>query len=118
MSCEKGKFSYSFFILLTQWHEFHTPKLTNFHIFIIPPPLNVTLFSKSPYLTVHALEGFLKKHKDVSTTIATAKTVLFWCAGESTSKNLLKSQLDIGILILNIIQLTLTANFCRLTKHK
>ena len=28
-------------------------ELTNFHIFIISLPLNVTLFSKSPYLTAH-----------------------------------------------------------------
>ena len=53
MSCEKGKFPYSFFILLTQRHECPAPKLTNFHIFIIPLPLNVTSFSKSPYLTAH-----------------------------------------------------------------
>ena len=53
MSAEKGKFPYSFFILLTQLHEFPAPKLTNFHIFIIPLPLKVTLFSKSPYLTAH-----------------------------------------------------------------
>ena len=30
---------------------------------------------------------------------------IFWCAWESTSKKLFKSQLDIRILILNIIQL-------------
>ena len=53
MSYEKEKFQFSFFILLTQWHELPAPKLTNFHIFIIPLPLNVTLFSKSPYLTAH-----------------------------------------------------------------
>ena len=46
MSCEKEKLPYSFFILLT-------PKPTNFHIFIIPLPLNVTSFSNSPYLTEH-----------------------------------------------------------------
>ena len=53
MSYEKGKFPYTFFILLTHCHEFPAPKLTNFHIFIIPLPLNVILFSKSSYLTVH-----------------------------------------------------------------
>ena len=53
MSCERGKFPYSFFILLTQSHRSHVPKLTNFHIFIIPFPLNMTLFSKSPYSTAH-----------------------------------------------------------------
>ena len=41
------KISISFFILLTQWHEFLAPKLTNFYIFIIPYALTVTLFSKS-----------------------------------------------------------------------
>ena len=45
------KFPYYFFILPTQWHEFRSPKLTNFNIFIIPLPLNVKLFSKCPYLT-------------------------------------------------------------------
>ena len=49
MSCEK-ELSYSFFIVLTQWHEFSTSELTNFQIFINHLPLNVTLFSKSPYL--------------------------------------------------------------------
>ena len=53
MSCEKGKFPYSFFILLTQCHESPAQKLTNFHISIIPVPLNVTLFSKSAYMTAH-----------------------------------------------------------------
>ena len=53
MSYEKGKFPYPFFILLTHCHEFPAPKLTNFHISIIPLPLNVILFSKSSYLTVH-----------------------------------------------------------------
>ena len=48
MSCEKEKFPYSFFIL----QESPAPKLTSCHIFIIPLPLNVTLFSKSSYLTV------------------------------------------------------------------
>ena len=52
-SCEKGKFLYSFFILLTQWYKFPAPELTNFHIFIIDVPLNVTLILKSRYLTVH-----------------------------------------------------------------
>ena len=42
MSCEKGKFPYTFFILLTQWPELPNPKLTNFHIFVIPRPLNGT----------------------------------------------------------------------------
>ena len=42
MSCEKGKFPYTFFILLT-----------NFHIFMISLPLNLTLFSRSLYLTAH-----------------------------------------------------------------
>ena len=51
ISCEKGKFPNSFFILLTQLHGFPASKLTNFDIFVIPLPLNVTLFSKSPYLT-------------------------------------------------------------------
>ena len=53
MSCKKGKFPHSFFVLLTQWHELPAPKLTNFHFFIIPLPLNLTLFLKSPYLTAH-----------------------------------------------------------------
>ena len=53
MICEKGQFLYSFSKLLTQWHEFPAPKLTSFHIFFITLSLNVTLFSKSPYLTAH-----------------------------------------------------------------
>ena len=53
MSSEKEKFPFSFFILLAEWHELPAPKLTIFHIFIIALPLNVTLFSKSPYLTAH-----------------------------------------------------------------
>ena len=53
MSCKKEQFSYSFFILLTQCHELPAPKLTNFHIFITPPPFTTTLFSKSPYLTAY-----------------------------------------------------------------
>ena len=53
MSCEKGKFPSLFVILLTQLPESPAPKLTNFHIFIIPLPFNVTLSSKSPYLTAH-----------------------------------------------------------------
>ena len=53
MSWEKGKFLYSFFILLTQWYEFPAVKLTNFHIFIVPLPLKVTLFPSSTYLTAH-----------------------------------------------------------------
>ena len=51
MSCEKGKFPYSLLTLMTQWHEFPDPKLTNFHIFIIFLPLSVTLLSKSRCLT-------------------------------------------------------------------
>ena len=53
MPCEKEKFSYSFFIFLTRWHEFPAPKLTIFHNFISPLPLNVTLFLKIPYLIAH-----------------------------------------------------------------
>ena len=85
MWCEKGKFLYPFFILLTQMHEISAPKLTNFHIFIIPLPLKVALFSKSAYLTAHIkinyetgyIGGFLKKHRHVSRTIARAKMMLF-----------------------------------------
>ena len=58
MSYERGKFPYSLFILLTQWHEFPAAKLTNFHIFIISLPLKVTLFSKSPYLTAHVKTNY------------------------------------------------------------
>ena len=55
MLFEKGKFTYSFIILLTQRHEFSTRKLTNFHLFIIPLSLSLsfTLFSKSSYLTAN-----------------------------------------------------------------
>ena len=85
ISCENGKLPYSFFILLTQWDKFLPPKLTDFHIFVISLPLNMRLFSKSPYLTAHikimkqiALEDFLKKkHIGVSRTNATAKMELF-----------------------------------------
>ena len=82
---QEWKFPFSFFILLTQWHEFFAQKLTNFHIFVITLPLNVTLFSKSPYLTAHikinyetSCNGRLsEKHKDVSRTIATFQMVFF-----------------------------------------
>ena len=81
---QERKFPFSFFILLTQWHEFFAPKLTNFHIFVMTLPLNLTLFSKSPYLTAHikinetSCNGRLsEKHKDVSQTIATFKMVFF-----------------------------------------
>ena len=53
MSCKNGKFQYSLFILLTQWHELSALKFSNVHLLIIPLPLNVALFSKSPYLTAH-----------------------------------------------------------------
>ena len=49
--CQKRKFPYSFFILLTQ--RLPAPKLTDFYVSITPLPLNVTLFSKSPYLNAH-----------------------------------------------------------------
>ena len=71
---------------MTQWHEFHAPKLTNFHIFIIRLPFNVTLYSESPYLTIHIKTNyetdntgrfFEKKQRDISRTIATAKMLLF-----------------------------------------
>ena len=85
MSCEKQTFPYSFFIRLTQWHEFPVPKLTHFYVFIIPLPLNVTLFSKSPYLTAHikinyeagCIGSFRKKYRDISRTIVIAKMELF-----------------------------------------
>ena len=74
-----------------KWYESSAPKLTNFHIFIIPLPLNMALFSKSPYLTAHIKiklwnrlhwKIFWKKkqkkqNRDVSRTIATSKTELF-----------------------------------------
>ena len=68
MSCKKGRFLYSFFILLTQRHELPVPKLTNFHIFVIPLPFNVKLFSKKPYLTAYimkqvVLESLPKKNQ-------------------------------------------------------
>ena len=53
ISCEKEKFTYFFFLLLTKWYEFPAPKLTNLYIFIIPIPLNMHLLSKNPYLTAH-----------------------------------------------------------------
>ena len=64
--------------------ESSAPKLTNFQIFIIPLPLNVTLFSKSLYLTAHlkinyetgAPEGFLKKQRGIHRTITTSKVEL------------------------------------------
>ena len=43
MLCEKGNFLCSFFILLTQWHEFPAQKLTNFHIFIIPLTVHINI---------------------------------------------------------------------------
>ena len=45
---KKGQTLYSCFVLLTEFHQFPTPKLTNFLIFITLLSLNVTLFSKSP----------------------------------------------------------------------
>ena len=55
ISRDKGRFPYSFFILLTQWHYFPAPNLANFHIPIVSLPLNVTVFLKSPYLTAHII---------------------------------------------------------------
>ena len=52
MSSEEEQFQYSFFISLTQY-ESPASKLTNYHIFITPLPLKLTLISKSPYLTAH-----------------------------------------------------------------
>ena len=86
MLCMKGKFRYSLFILLIQWREFPALKLTTSHIYIILLSLNVTLFSKSLYLTVHIKTNYEKrcisrfsekKHKGVFKTIATAKMELF-----------------------------------------
>ena len=58
MLCKKGKLPYSFFILLTQRQESPAPKLTNFLMFIISLPLNVTLFFKKPYLIAHIKINF------------------------------------------------------------
>ena len=46
MPCEKGKYPYSFVILLTQSHEFPTPKLTNSHIFVISLPFERDIIFK------------------------------------------------------------------------
>ena len=52
-------------------------------IFMISFPLNVTLFSKSPYLTPHMKINYetgcivLKRQRDISRTIATAKMEFF-----------------------------------------
>ena len=62
MSREKGKFPYSLFIVLTQWHEFTASKLTNLHVFVILFLLNVTLFSKSPYLIAHIKKKYEKDY--------------------------------------------------------
>ena len=51
-SRQKGRFPYCIFILLTQWHKF-PPKLRIFYVCINLLSLNVTLFSKDLYLTVH-----------------------------------------------------------------
>ena len=86
MSSKKGKFSCSFFVLLTQCYESSAPKLTNFHIFITPLPLNLTLFSRSSYLAANlkiiyetCCPGRFceKKHRDVSKTIVIFKVKLF-----------------------------------------
>ena len=83
MSCKKGKFPYSSFMLLTQWHQFPAPKLTNFHIFIIPLSLNLTLFSKSLYLTAHVklwnrlYWKVFWKNTDVSRNVAKVKIKVF-----------------------------------------
>ena len=77
------KITYSFFILLNQWYEFPAPKLTNFHIFIIPLLLNVTFFFlRIPWLNILNYEtgcigGFSEKTTDKSMTIAAAKMELF-----------------------------------------
>ena len=84
MSCEKEKFPYSFFMLLTQSQQPLASKFTNFHFFIILLPLNVTLFSKNPYLTGHvernyeigSVGRFFEKHRHVSRTIARDKMEL------------------------------------------
>ena len=46
MPCEKEKFPYSFLNDMNSLPQ-------NFYIFTIPLSLNVTLFSKSPYVTAH-----------------------------------------------------------------
>ena len=80
----KGKFPFSFFIFLTQCHEFPALKFKNFYVFIIPLPLKVTLFSKSCYLTVYikfdyetGWFGRFSTKRDVSRTITTANMELF-----------------------------------------
>ena len=84
-SCEKRKFPYSFFIVLTQWHEFPAPKLTNLHIFVIAVSLNVT-FLRSPYLNAQIKINYetdyigttttTTTNRDISRTITTAKMEL------------------------------------------
>ena len=53
MLSEKRQFPHSFFIVLSQCHEFLAPKLTNFHIFVTLLLLNMTCIAKSPHLTAH-----------------------------------------------------------------
>ena len=79
MSYEKGKFRYSFFILLSDMNVL--PQ--NWQIFIfynLSLSLNVTLFQRVLIwlqLKQVLLEGFLRKHRDASMTIATSKMELF-----------------------------------------
>ena len=75
---QKGKLPYFFFILLTPRHEFPAPQIGKLSYFFHPSPFE-------PYLTADIkktvkqveLEGFLKKHRDVSSIIATTRMEYF-----------------------------------------
>ena len=78
MSYEKGKFRYSFFILLNDMNVL--PQNWQIFIFYNPSLFEVTFFQRVLIwlqLKQVLLEGFLRKHRDASMTIATPKMELF-----------------------------------------
>ena len=82
MSCEKGL---SLLLLRTSDSMTWAPKIDKFLYFILPLPLKVTLFSKSPYLTAHikinyetgCIGRFSGKTQRSTQSITTAKMELF-----------------------------------------
>ena len=73
MSCKKGKFPYSFFIFRLNYMNAQPSNLL----------LNGALFSKSPHFAAQikmkhvAMEGFLKRHRNVSMAIEISKMEIF-----------------------------------------
>ena len=69
MSCEKGNFFYSFFILMTERHEFASPKSTYFCLFVIPVTLSGTLSLEYLFDYTHqtsCIGMFFEKHTEIN----------------------------------------------------